>query len=201
MMQSTATNAAGVSVAAAFIPRMIDSALILKAHRIETQRLCLRPVNELDLDDFVELFSESSVLRFIGIKAGYIPDQEEIVQLHNGAVQAWKLRGYGRWSMFDKDTAEFVGFCGFRAESGQPELICAMHERFWGRELGLEAAVACLSHGFKYLGFTQVKAFTRPDHRRARRLLEKLKAPFLGYVDFHGVEGAAYRLLPVSVDT
>jgi RimJ/RimL family protein N-acetyltransferase len=160
----------------------------------------MSPVNESDLIEYIELFSDPAVMRFVGIEAGYIPSYKEIEQIHNSAVQAWKTRGYGRWSIFDCKTKEFVGFCGFRSEQGSPELICMLHERFWGKGLAVEAAGACLSYGFESLAFTEVKAFTRPDHSRARRVLDKINAKFTSYVDFHGVEGAAYLIKPDSVE-
>ena len=196
-MINTITN---TTVAPAFIPRMIDNPLISLEHKIRTTHLNMRPVDESDLIEYIELFSDSQVMRFVGIEAGYVPSYKEIERLHNGAVQAWKLRGYGRWSLFDCQTKEFVGFCGFRSEQGVPELICMLHERFWGKGLAVEAANACTGYGFETLGFTEVKAFTRPDHSRARRVMDKLDAEFTSYVDFHGVEGAAYLIKPDSFE-
>jgi RimJ/RimL family protein N-acetyltransferase len=179
---------------------MIDNPSVSLEHKIRTTHLYMRPVDELDLVDYIELFSDPAVMQFVGIDAGYIPSHREIEQIHNGAVEAWKTRGYGRWSMFDYKTEEFIGFCGFRSEQGVPELICMLHERFWGKGLAVEAANACLSYGFESLEFTEVKAFTRPDHNRARRMLDKLDAEFTSYVNFHGVEGAAYLIKPDSIE-
>lgn len=185
------TAAAGVP---SFIPEMFNRAPVLPDHQIRTARLRLLRVNESDLVNFIELFSDSAVMRFIGMEAGDIPSYKEIEQIHSGAMQIWKTRGYGRWSMFDAETGEFVGFCGFRSEQEKPELICALHEKFWGLGLAAEAAGACLSYGYESFGFTEMKAFTRPNNRRARKMLDKLNAEFLNYVKFRGVEGAAYRL-------
>lgn len=196
-MMNTITNTA---VAPAFIPKMIDNPLVSLEHKIRTAHLYLRPVDKSDLIEYVELFSDLSVMRFVGIEAGYIPSYKEIEQIHSSAVQAWISRGYGRWSLFDYKTKEFVGFCGFRSEQGKPELISMLHEKFWGRGLAVEAASACISYGFESLGFTEVKAFTRPDHKRARRVMDKLDADFTSYVDFHGVEGAAYIIKPDSIE-
>ena len=192
-------NTAAAS-APSFTPEMFDHASVLHDHQIRTARLSLRQVNESDLINFVELFSDSAVMRFIGIEAGYIPSYKEIEKMHSGAVQGWKTRGYGRWSMFDAETEEFVGFCGFRSEQEKPELICALHEKFWGLGLAAEASGACLSYGYESLGFTEVKAFTRPNNLRARKVLDKLNAEFLNYVKFHGVEGAAYQLSLESME-
>lgn len=186
------------AVASGFTPRMIDLPKFSPNHRIKTKRLFMRPVSEADLCEYVALFSDKDVMRFVGIKAGDIPSHKEIKQLHHSTVQAWKSRGYGRWSLFDKFTNEFVGLCGFRAEEGNPELICAMHKNFWGRGLAKEASNACLRYGFEAFHFKEVRAFTRPDHNRARRVMDKLGARFFGLVQFHGVEGASYSLSPES---
>jgi RimJ/RimL family protein N-acetyltransferase len=185
--------------APAFIPEMLDNTPVSLKHKIRTTRLYMRPVAESDFIEYVELFSDAAVMKFIGIEAGYIPSYNEIKQIHRGAVEVWETRGYGRWSMFDYKTREFVGFCGFRSEQGAPELICMLHERFWGKGLAVEAARACLDYGFESLGFAEVKAFTRPAHKQARRMMNKLEAQFISYVDFHQVMGAAYLLKPDSL--
>lgn len=168
-------------------------------HELKTARLFLRPVNETDLNDYVALLSDPAVMRFVGAEAGALPPIEEIEMLHGNAVLVWKSRGYGRWTIFDQETGEFIGFCGFRCEQGVPELIAAIHEKFWDRGITCEAAAACLDYGFKSLGFAEVKAFTRPNHRRARRVLDKLNADFTSFLDVRGVEGAAYVLMPDSI--
>jgi RimJ/RimL family protein N-acetyltransferase len=196
-MMNTITNTAA---APAFIPGMIDNPLVTLKHEIRTSHLYMRSVDESDLIEYIELCSDPAVMQFVGIEAGYIPSYKEIECIHSGAVQAWKTRGYGRWSLFDKNTNEFVGFCGFRSEQGKPELICMLHERFWGGGLAVESANACIDYGFESLGFTEVKAFTRPDHSRARRVMDKLEAEFTSYVDFHGVEGSAYLIKRDSIE-
>jgi len=187
------------SAVTAFVPKISDSFPAWREHRMQTERLNLRPIRESDLIEYIELFSDPAVMRYIGKEAGIIPSFEEIGKLHKGAIQAWKTRGYGRWSLFDRKTLEFIGFCGFRSEQGIPELLCAIHEKYWSKEIAEEAAKECLNYGFKVLGFTEAKAFTRPENTRARKALDKLGAEFLGFVDYHGVEGAAYQLLPNSI--
>jgi len=165
-------------------------------HQLATARLQLRPADAGDFDYYHDLMTDPEVMKYIGIEQGKIPTNDEIRTIVSGAVTAWNIRGFGRWSVFDRETNDFVGFCGFRAEGGVPELITVVHERFWGEGYAREAARAVLDYGFSELGFKVVCAFTRPAHERARLLLDKLGAEFLGYVDFHGVEGAAYRIHP-----
>lgn len=198
--QNATTFNITVPVATAFVAQGRDKFPLWREHQMQTDRFNLRPVRESDLIEYIELLSDPAVMRFIGVEAGYIPSFEEIARLHKGAVQAWKSRGYGRWSLLDRRTQEFVGFCGFRSEQGVPELICAIHEKFWNKGIAAEAASKCLSYGFEIFGFTEAKAFTRPENIGAIRVIEKLGGEFLGCVDYHGVESAAYQLLPDSFE-
>lgn len=165
-------------------------------HLLTTDRLVLRVVESSDLDHYIHLMTDPAVMRFIGLEEGKLPTDAEIGSIVDGAIDAWATRGYGRWSVFDRVTGEFVGFAGYRCEGGVPELIAIVHERFWGNGYASEAARAVLDYGFSTLGFSVVCSFTRPANERARTLLEKLGAEFVGYVDFHAVEGAAYRIHP-----
>lgn len=165
-------------------------------HELETERLLLRVVESDDLERYLRLMTDPAVMKFIGLEEGKIPSDEEIGTIVAGAVRAWSTRGYGRWSVFDRLTNEFIGFAGFRCEGGVPELITVVHERFWGNGFAREAARAVIDHGFAMLGFREVCSFTRPANTRARNLLDNLGAEFVGYVDFHGIDGAEYRIQP-----
>lgn len=196
-MLDTNSNNETADSALSILPGIVErqDAIPFK-HELSTTRLFLRPVSETDLNDYVRLLSDPAVMCFVGAEAGVVPGREEIESLHRNAVEVWETRGYGRWTVFDLETGEFIGFCGFRCEQGVPELISAIHEKFWNQGITCEAATACLNYGFEMLGFTEVKAFTRPNHRRARRVLDKLDADFISFMDVRGVEGAAYVLMP-----
>lgn len=162
---------------------------------IDTRDLSLRVIEIEDLENYGKLLRDPAVMRFVGLDAGKLIAEEELESLVTGAVNAWETRGYGRWSIFDKATGEFMGFCGFRCEQGFPEFLCMLFEQHWGRGAATAAAAACIDYGFTQLGFSKVLAFTRPENTRARRLVDKIGATFTGYVDFHGVTGAAYEIV------
>lgn len=159
-----------------------------------TPSLRLRAICADDVDHYVSLLTNAEVMKFIGVDQGKLPTSEEIKEIVLGAVAAWKKRGYGRWSIFERASGEFVGFTGFRCEAGVPELISVVHERFWGNGYAYEAGRVCIDHAFATLGFNKVIAVSRPANTRARTLIERLGFEFEGIIDFHGVEGAAYRL-------
>jgi len=169
-----------------------------KEHIIVTENLVLRPIEVGDADDYAGLLADVEVMRYVGLEEGQVLSHDESIELVAGAAAGWAGRGWGRWSLFDRHTGRFIGFSGFRAEDGKPELISMLHQEFWGTGIAKEANEACLAYGFTTLGFSDVLSFTRPANARARGLLNKLGAEFLGTVDFHGVEGAAYKLVSTS---
>jgi len=166
-----------------------------KEHIIVTETLVLRPIEIADTDDYAKLFGDAEVMRYVGLEEGQVLSHEETVELVAGAAAGWTSRGWGRWSIFDRHNGEFIGFCGYRAEDGKPELISIVAQEFWGTGKAKEANEACLAYGFTALAFGEVISFTRPANLRAKGLLNKLGAEFVGTVDFHGVEGLAYKLI------
>ena len=159
----------------------------------------LRVVSLADHDNISRLLKDPAVMRFIGLEAGRIPSDGEIRSHVQRAVSVWRTRGWGRWSVFERDTGDFVGFCGFRSEEGTPELVSVVHEKYWGLGYATEASAAVLDYGFNRLHFTEVCAYARPANERALALLDNLNAEYIGLVDFHGVEGAAYILRPGDI--
>ena len=163
-------------------------------HYISSDTVHLRRIDIGDADDHAELMSDSEVMRYVGLEAGHVMSAAEAREIVEGAVRAWQTRGYGRWSIFENQTNNFVGFSGFRCENGVPELISIVHKRFWGRGHAFEAATTCIRYAFSHLGFKRVCAFSRPTNARARGLLRKLGAECVGTVDFHGVEGVEFNI-------
>jgi len=163
---------------------------------METPRLILRPISETDLADYIKLLSNPEVMRFIGLAQGRTFSEEEVLSLIHGAMRVWRERGYGRWSMFERATGEFVGFAGFRSEQDVPELLTIVHEKFWRTGYAFEGCKAALDYGFRVFKFDEICSFTRPANHKARGLLDKLGCEFLGIIDFHGVDAAAYRIQP-----
>lgn len=169
------------------------------AHLLDTERLALRPVTGADVEHYAELLADPEVMRYVGLVAGLVLDRDEAAGLVDGATDAWPKHGYGRWSVFERESDEFVGFSGFRREGDLPELICLLRPKFWGRGYATESCAACLNYGFSALGFTDVRSYCRPNNDKARRLLARLGGEFIGLVDFHGVEGAAYQFTPKTL--
>lgn len=165
-------------------------------HAIDTENLRLRIVDANDLDRYVELLGDPEVMRYVGLEGGRTLSRFEVSVVVELATNVWPERGYGRWSIFEKTTGDFVGFAGFRRQDELPELIAVTHKRFWGCGFAVEAARACLDHGFSQLGFKNVSSYVRPTNGRAIGFLRKLGAEFVEDIDYYGVNAATYRIEP-----
>jgi [ribosomal protein S5]-alanine N-acetyltransferase len=165
-------------------------------HAIDTENLRLRIVDANDLDHYVGLLGDPEVMRYVGIEGGRTLSRFEVSVVVELATNVWPERGYGRWSVFEKTTGDFVGFAGFRRQDDLPELIAVTHKRYWGCGHAVEAGRACLDHGFSQLGFTTVCSYVRPTNARAIGFLKKLGAEFVENIDYYGVSAARYRIQP-----
>ena len=92
-------------------------------HEILDRELRLTPVTMRDLSDFQGLVSDPVAMRWVGLERGKPMSAAAAEATLAGAVQGWKTRGWGRWSIFSRSTGKYLGFCGFRCEQGEPELI------------------------------------------------------------------------------
>ena len=55
-----------------------------------------------------------------------------------------------------------------------------MARPFWGRGYAIEAARACVAHGFGTLNLPRIGAFTVPANVRSRRVMETLGMRYTG---------------------
>jgi [ribosomal protein S5]-alanine N-acetyltransferase len=168
--------------------RSVDS------HVIGTANLTMRAIERRDALDYIGLLTDPEVMKYVGVEAGAIPTTDEITAIVDGAVRGWETRGWGRWSIFEQASKDFVGFTGFRCEEGMPELISVVHERFWGKGYAHEGSRRCIDYAFETLEFDELCAFCRPANARARSMVERLGGRFQGIVDFHGVVGEKYLI-------
>ena len=87
----------------------------------------------------------------------------------------WRERGFGLWSVSEKNSDEMFGYCGFQYfdETLDVEISFAYFEDFWGRGFAAEAANAALKFGFEKLSLVRIFAATHPENIASRRVLKK----------------------------
>lgn len=118
---------------------------------LTTARLVLRAPEESDLPDSVAMWADTDVVRFIG---GRIRGPQEVWFALLRARGLWVLKGFGYWTVRDRETDAYLGEAGFAdfrrslpAElTPLPECGWAFARAAWGRGIATETLVAL--HGW-----------------------------------------------------
>jgi RimJ/RimL family protein N-acetyltransferase/catechol 2,3-dioxygenase-like lactoylglutathione lyase family enzyme len=88
---------------------------------------------------------------------------------------SWYLQGFGVWALFQRDTAQLVGVCGFWQGLDWPiELTWWLLPHARGQGLAQEASRAALSHAYAGFGWQAVQTYMHDDNAPARALALRL---------------------------
>lgn len=142
--------------------------------RIETERLCLRPLVPEDLDAVHRLWTDPDVRR-------YLWDGEEISSetaagIISGSAGCFEERGFGLWAVIHEEDARLIGFCGFwRFDEGADfELVYGISPEYWGRGFATEAGRAAIRHGFEVAGLDHIRASADTPNAASLRVMRKI---------------------------
>ena len=165
-----------------------------KIHALTSARLTFRPLAMEDLEDYVRLYADPEVTRWLEGERPRTPG-ESTARLARD-VAHWSTHGFGRWAVREKLTGAFVGRAGFsRMVNGDVELGYVLSPKFWGTGCASEAAARVLAYGLETWGFPRVIATVRPENAASRRVLEKLGMKPVGEGDYFGARHLVYEVL------
>jgi RimJ/RimL family protein N-acetyltransferase len=165
---------------------------------IETPRLLLDELRRSDLDDFVRLYSDPQVAKFIG--NGRPDDGAETEAWLEKALAHWQEHGFGTWSIRLRETGEFMGRAGLTVrdlEHGpEVEIGYVLAAKHWHQGYATEAAVAARDHGVRNLDLRRLVALIDYDNEASKRVAVKLEMVYERQVRF----GSRWRELGRMVD-
>jgi ribosomal-protein-alanine N-acetyltransferase len=166
---------------------------------LETKRLLFRRPVMSDLDDYIALYSNPEITKFIPDAPRNPAETREEVE--------WFLHGHprhpelGLWATIHKATGRFAGRCGLLpwTIAGQPEVEVAytLAQEFWGQGLATEAAKAILAYGFKQLDLSRLICLVDPANYASRRVAEKIGMSLEQELD--GIDGDGIPTLIYSI--
>jgi [ribosomal protein S5]-alanine N-acetyltransferase len=143
---------------------------------LETERLVLDSWQIADWRAFRPIAIDAEVMRYI---TGGVPWTDEQIQTFVGRqVALYSERGFCRWKLLAKPTAEMIGFCGVGLWHDAPEIGWWLAWRHWGRGLATEAAETALRDAFERVGLEHIISIARPDNLASTRVMEKLGLTF-----------------------
>lgn len=144
----------------------------------DTDRLSFRGFRRDDFDASLAMWSEPSVVRFIG---GRPFTGEEVWARLMRYLGHWELLGFGFWVVTDRATGRFVGevgFADFRRDTdvvfhGTPEVGWVLAPWAHGRGLATEAVRAVQAWGDEHFAGGRTVCIIDPEHVASLRVAQK----------------------------
>jgi ribosomal-protein-alanine N-acetyltransferase len=160
---------------------------------IKTERLQLREFTQEDAPGFYELNLDPEVLRYTGDKPfASLAEAEDFIRNYEN----YERDGFGRWSVFLKETGEYIGFCGLNYRPAMDEIDLGFRFRraYWGKGYATEAARASLLHGFQVYNLGRIVARAMRANTASHRVIQKLGMRFEKEFSEHGEVWYQYEI-------
>lgn len=161
--------------------------------RFDTSRLYAERLRADHLADLLALHADPRMMATLG---GVRTDAQTRAFLAAN-LDHWERCGFGLWMLHDR-AGRLAGRAGLRrvaiAGIEETEIAYALLPDFWGRGLATEIARALRDIGFARLGLSSLVAFTLPDNRASRRVMEKLGLRFERAFEHAGLPHVLYRI-------
>ncbi|MFI1227536.1 MULTISPECIES: GNAT family N-acetyltransferase [unclassified Streptomyces] len=139
---------------------------------LRTERLLLEPYVPADEEDFVALFQDTAVSRWMG--DGPSSEAEDRALFGRVFTQVYAEDLFAVWAV--RCDGLLVGHAEIKRTDvvDGHEIIYALAPTAWGSGLGTELAQAIVAHGFGALGLTEVHATVAAENQASLTLLDRI---------------------------
>jgi [ribosomal protein S5]-alanine N-acetyltransferase len=161
--------------------------------QLETERLLLRPMLEVDFESLLLIFTDPNVIAAFD----HPPFSRE-------QMQRWLQRnldhqnqfGYGLFSVMLKESGELIGDCGLEQmeDQGAAELGYDFRSEFWNRGYATEAASAVRDYAFDVLKLPRLISLIRVGNHSSKRVAEKVGMTLAEEITRYGNQYWKYAL-------
>jgi len=146
---------------------------------METERLILRPISLIDVDDAFEYAKDDRV----GPSAGWKPhilkrESEEFIKY---AIKKRELGQPGIYSIILKENNKMIGTIEIHSyHEYKAEIGFVLHPNYWGKGIIVEAAKHVIVYGFEVLNLKRLQYGYFLTNSQSKRVCEKLDFTFEG---------------------
>jgi [ribosomal protein S5]-alanine N-acetyltransferase len=162
--------------------------------RVETERLVGERLREEHLAYLRMQDSDRDVMATLG---GVRSENETWENLLSG-LEHWERHGFGPWLFHVRATGEAVGGAALRhvhiGGRDEVELGYRVAAAWWGRGIATEMASALVGVARDRLRLPEIVAFTLPDNRASRRVMEKVGFTYERDVEWAALPHVLYRM-------
>jgi RimJ/RimL family protein N-acetyltransferase len=180
-----------------FRPRPICLASAAMEIVLETDRLLLRPIDEVALDAFAPFMADPEVVRFIG---GTTLERAEVELRLRAMRERFERDGFGQFLLVRRSDGLILGRCGFlvwdvpgwtittRAEAAgdyEIELGWMLGREHWGHGYATEAAKAARGYAFGELGLERLISLIAEENVASAAVAKRLGMEIEGETRLH----------------
>lgn len=134
-------------------------------------RLFFREWTTTDANLLFELNQNPKVLEYTGdVPFLSLKEAEKFIQNYTD----YQKNGIGRWLVFQKIDAQFLGWCGLKKHKNFVDLGFRLKEEFWNNGFATEAAKATIEYGFRHLDLTEIIGRTMEANHASQKVLQKI---------------------------
>jgi ribosomal-protein-alanine N-acetyltransferase len=139
----------------------------------ETSRLICRRLQPEDFDALYAVYSDIEAMRWVG--DGKPITKAQCEEWFKVTASNYALRGYGMFTVEQREFANIVGFCGLVHPGGQEdaEIKYAFTRRSWGQGMATEIVSALLAYGCTEYGLKRIIATVAQENHASQRVLVK----------------------------
>lgn len=161
---------------------------------LRTERLLLDPYTPDDEEDFVALFQDPRVSRWMG--EGPTSEAEDRALFRRVFTQVYARDLFAVWAV--RRDGVLIGHAEIKPTeaTGGHEIIYALAPAAWGAGLGTELAQTVVAHGFDTLGLTEVHATVAAENMASLTLLARIG--FVHVRDIQEDDGSTTRVLTLT---
>lgn len=155
---------------------------------LTTDRLILRPFAGADVDRHAEMMLDPDLARFL-TESGQAQSREEEWRGALSFIGHWAVRGYGFFSVFERESGDWVGRVGPWNPEGWPglEVGWAIRRPSWGRGYAPEAAVASMRWVFeRQPALERILSLVAPDNTNSAAVARKVGEVKTGEIFHYG---------------
>ena len=145
---------------------------------METGRLVLRRYAEQDKADFIDLFTDETVMKYVG---DGVLTGEQAEAFWEKLFDKLYPQNFNIWAVFAKEDAGYIGHAGIYPRLTRKEdweFVYFLNRKSWGKGFATEIARRIIEFGFEELNLPKVFATVDDVHSASIRVLEKAGMKF-----------------------
>ena len=141
---------------------------------IETDRLIIGSLQEVDLEPLAALWSDPEVTLYMGGPRNY----EEVLTILREDARLNPQPVFDLRPVIEKETGQIIGDCGILEKEiegrNQYEIVYVLGKSAWGKGFATEVASSLKNYAFDELGLKRVTALIDPDNAKSERVATKI---------------------------